>query len=83
MLDTTFENRFIFNCYVSTFFQLSVDVESINFGAQVIGETIRRSVTLVNKGALGTRFEFCKVPDKPLTSLSVETSLGRLVREKF
>jgi len=56
-----------------------VDVTSIDFGTQVVGETIRRSVTLVNKGALGTRFEFQKVPDKPATTYTLETSLGRLV----
>nr|CAB3230261.1 uncharacterized protein KIAA1751 homolog [Phallusia mammillata] len=57
---------------------LSVDVTSIDFGSQVVGETIRRSVTLVNKGALGTRFDFQKVPDKPATTYTLETSLGRL-----
>ena len=44
-----------------------------------MGETFRRSVMLTNKGALGTRFEFIKVPDKPVTAYTMETSLGRMV----
>uniref|UniRef100_H2XPD8 Abnormal spindle-like microcephaly-associated protein ASH domain-containing protein n=1 Tax=Ciona intestinalis TaxID=7719 RepID=H2XPD8_CIOIN len=58
---------------------LSVDVESINFGTQVVGETIRRSVVLQNKGALGSRFDFQKIPENPATTYTLETSLGRLV----
>lgn len=57
---------------------LSLDVDCIDFGSQVVGETIRRSVQLINKGALGTRFEFFKVPDKAATTYTTETSLGRL-----
>ncbi|XP_078491264.1 cilia- and flagella-associated protein 74-like [Ciona intestinalis] len=57
---------------------LSVDVESINFGTQVVGETIRRSVVLQNKGALGSRFDFQKIPENPATTYTLETSLGRL-----
>ncbi|CAK8682360.1 unnamed protein product [Clavelina lepadiformis] len=58
--------------------ELSVDVDSIDFGTQVVGETLHRSVTLINKGAQGTRFEFLKVPDKAPTTYTMETSLGRL-----
>nr|XP_039273717.1 cilia- and flagella-associated protein 74-like isoform X2 [Styela clava] len=57
---------------------LCLDVDFIDFGSQVVGETICRSVNLINKGALGTRFEFFKVPDKPATTYTTETSLGRL-----
>ena len=42
-------------------FQLQLDVEKIDFGTTVIGETIRRSFTLSNRGALGTKFDFFKV----------------------
>lgn len=57
---------------------LHLDTDFIDFGSQVVGETICRSVQLINKGALGTRFEFFKVPDKPATTYTTETSLGRL-----
>ena len=33
----------------------------IDFGTTVIGETIKRSFTLSNRGALGTKFDFFKV----------------------
>ncbi|KAK0056776.1 cilia- and flagella-associated protein 74 [Biomphalaria pfeifferi] len=47
--------------------KLSVDSETINFGTHVIGETLRRTVTLTNNGALGTNFEFFKVSLQPVT----------------
>ncbi|KAK6965102.1 cilia- and flagella-associated protein 74 [Biomphalaria glabrata] len=47
--------------------KLSVDSETIDFGTHVIGETLRRTVTLTNNGALGTNFEFFKVSLQPVT----------------
>jgi len=45
----------------STCFQLSVDMDVIQFGTTVIDETLKRTFTLSNKGALGTTYEFFKV----------------------
>ncbi|KAM6046598.1 cilia- and flagella-associated protein 74 [Chlamydotis macqueenii] len=36
---------------------LALDKELIDFGSQVVGETISRTVSLTNSGALGTRFK--------------------------
>nr|XP_008122497.1 PREDICTED: cilia- and flagella-associated protein 74 [Anolis carolinensis] len=46
---------------------LALDKELIDFGALVVGETISRTVTLTNSGALGTRFRLRKSagPDAP------------------
>ncbi|XP_078697450.1 cilia- and flagella-associated protein 74-like [Branchiostoma floridae x Branchiostoma belcheri] len=61
---------------------LSVDIETVDFGTQVIGETLKKTITLTNKGALGTKFEFIKVSDaKPRTVTTAETSLGRLTSD--
>lgn len=42
-------------------FQLSVDMSEIQFGTTVIDETLKRTFTLTNTGALGTKFDFFKV----------------------
>ena len=52
----------------------------VDFGIQVIGETIQRTITLHNNGALSSYFEFNKLPDKAATTYTAETSLGRMVR---
>lgn len=52
------------------FFQLSVDMDVIQFGTTVIDETLKRTFTLTNKGALGTIFEFFKVTGKVLAFIS-------------
>lgn len=44
-----------------SFFQLSLDKELIDFGMHVVGETISRTITLTNDGALGTRFRLQKL----------------------
>ncbi|XP_053308414.1 cilia- and flagella-associated protein 74 [Spea bombifrons] len=36
--------------------ELSVEKERMDFGTQVVGETITQIITLTNRGALGTRF---------------------------
>ncbi|XP_067826189.1 cilia- and flagella-associated protein 74 [Heptranchias perlo] len=45
---------------------LFVDTEFVNFGTHIVGETITRTITLTNRGALGTRLEFVKLPPKQL-----------------
>lgn len=58
---------------------LSVDTDVLQFGTTVIDETLKRTFTLVNKGALGTTFEFFKVTGmKAKTATSAQTSLGRM-----
>ena len=40
---------------------MSVDKQVIDFGTSVIGETLARTFTLTNKGALPTKFDFYKI----------------------
>ncbi|KAL3862108.1 hypothetical protein ACJMK2_008101 [Sinanodonta woodiana] len=59
---------------------LSVDISTVQFGTTVIGETLKKTITLTNKGALGTNFEFFKVTGmkgRDVTTADT-TSLGRL-----
>ncbi len=61
-------------------FQLSVDTSVIEYGTSVIGETLKRTFTLRNNGALRTTFDFYKITGLKQRSLTTaETSLGRLV----
>ncbi|XP_033115182.1 cilia- and flagella-associated protein 74-like [Anneissia japonica] len=55
---------------------LSVDKTCIDFGCQVIGEKLRRTFTLTNKGAKGTTFQFLKISGLRQTLTSAGTSLG-------
>ncbi|XP_041377895.1 cilia- and flagella-associated protein 74-like isoform X2 [Gigantopelta aegis] len=58
---------------------LVLDSYMVDFGTTVIGENLRRSFILINKGALGTKFEFYKVTGmKHGTCTTAPTSLGRL-----
>ncbi|XP_071146387.1 cilia- and flagella-associated protein 74-like isoform X1 [Mytilus edulis] len=58
---------------------LSVDTNKVEFGTTVIGETLKRTFTLTNNGALGTKYEFFKLTGSKLrTVTTAETSLGRL-----
>ncbi|KAL8571941.1 hypothetical protein ACOMHN_026153 [Nucella lapillus] len=58
---------------------LHLDMDLIDFGTTVIGETMKRSFTLSNRGALGTKFDFFKVTGmKQRTLTTAGTSLGRL-----
>ena len=36
--------------------QLQVDIDLLDFGTHVVGQTISRILTLINRGALGTHF---------------------------
>ena len=38
------------------FIQLSVDTDLIDYGTQVIGETLKKTIVLTNKGAQGISF---------------------------
>ena len=59
-------------------------MHNIEFGTSVIGETLKRTFTLINNGALGTEFEFLKVTGaKQRSESAAETSLGRLVSLTF
>ena len=64
--------------------QLSIDTSTVDFGTAVIGETLKRTFTLRNNGALGTTFNFYKITGLKQRSISTaETSLGRLVSILF
>ena len=64
--------------------QLSIDTSTVDFGTAVIGETLKRTFTLRNNGALGTTFNFYKITGLKQRSISTaETSLGRLVSTLF
>ena len=41
---------------------LTLDVDSVHFGTEVIGENLKRHFTLINKGALPTEFLFQRKP---------------------
>ena len=66
-------------------FQLQLDVDMIDFGTTVIGETLKRSFTLSNRGALGTKFDFFKVTgesvDGPFTSKISSSSPGTTFKQ--
>ncbi|XP_055958483.1 cilia- and flagella-associated protein 74 isoform X1 [Patella vulgata] len=61
---------------------VQVDTNLADFGVTVIGETLKRTVTLTNKGAMATKFDFFKVTGmKHGTCTTAETSLGRLTSD--
>ncbi|KAK7093572.1 cilia- and flagella-associated protein 74-like [Littorina saxatilis] len=63
---------------------LQLDVNMIDFGTTVIGEMMKRSFTLSNRGALGTKFDFFKVTGmKQRTLTTAATSLDRLTTESM
>ncbi|PVD35401.1 hypothetical protein C0Q70_02363 [Pomacea canaliculata] len=63
---------------------LHLDVDQVDFGTAVIGETLKRSITLSNLGGLGTKFDFFKVTGmKQHTFTTGETSLGRLTSDSL
>ena len=41
-----------------------MDKRDINFGSQVLGETCRKTIELINEGALGTKFNVKKISSK-------------------
>ncbi|CAI5782811.1 Cilia and flagella associated protein 74 [Podarcis lilfordi] len=52
---------------------LALDKELIDFGTHVVGETISRTITLTNCGALGTRFQLRKAADTTHTAMGQHT----------
>ena len=42
-------------------FQITVDKKELQFGGQVLGETSKKTIMLVNEGALGTTFHINKI----------------------
>ena len=68
--------------HLNALFQLTLDTGVIDFGTTVIGETVKRTFVLTNRGALGTKFDFFKVTGmKQRTLTTAGTSLGRLVSD--
>ncbi len=53
--------------------QLSVDTDLVDFGTQVIGETLKKTIVLTNKGAKGTNFEFIKTTGMDATNKMSES----------
>ncbi|ELU13530.1 hypothetical protein CAPTEDRAFT_225037, partial [Capitella teleta] len=62
---------------------LSVDKDEVDFGTSVIGETLSRSITLSNKGALPTKFDFYKITADTVRgnlSASVDESVAKVTK---
>ncbi|BFZ23896.1 hypothetical protein BsWGS_26935 [Bradybaena similaris] len=62
---------------------LSVDTTVVQFGTSVIGETLKRSFVLTNRGSLGTRFQFVKgteiMPERIVPETSQDQSISEVV----
>ncbi|KFV01018.1 Uncharacterized protein KIAA1751, partial [Pterocles gutturalis] len=59
---------------------LALDKELIDFGSHVVGETISRTITLTNSGALGTRFKVqTSAGDSSTCRATAKPSPGRMV----
>jgi hypothetical protein len=55
-----------------------VDKNEISYGSQVLGETCKKTIMLINDGALATKFRVNKVPAEPVPD--VITSLPESVK---
>lgn len=65
------------------FSQLALDKELIDFGSHVVGETISRTISLTNSGALGTRFKVqASAGDSRTCRATAKSSPGRMVGSK-
>ncbi|XP_010080547.1 PREDICTED: uncharacterized protein CFAP74, partial [Pterocles gutturalis] len=63
---------------------LALDKELIDFGSHVVGETISRTITLTNSGALGTRFKVqTSAGDSSTCRATAKPSPGRMVSQHF
>ncbi|KGL96981.1 Uncharacterized protein KIAA1751, partial [Charadrius vociferus] len=59
---------------------LALDKELIDFGSHVVGETISRTISLTNSGALGTRFKVqASAGDSRTCRATAKSSPGRMV----
>ena len=45
---------------ISLCVQVTVDKKEINYGSQVLGETCKKTIMLINDGALATKFNLKK-----------------------
>ncbi|XP_009887976.1 PREDICTED: uncharacterized protein CFAP74 [Charadrius vociferus] len=63
---------------------LALDKELIDFGSHVVGETISRTISLTNSGALGTRFKVqASAGDSRTCRATAKSSPGRMVTQHF
>ncbi|KAM6371589.1 cilia- and flagella-associated protein 74 [Pluvialis apricaria] len=63
---------------------LALDKELIDFGSHVVGETISRTISLTNSGALGTRFKVqTSAGDSSTCRATAKSSPGRMVTRHF
>ncbi|XP_048471141.1 cilia- and flagella-associated protein 74 [Rhincodon typus] len=91
LVNKDFEGEIMFRTHIGSFAvplkcttkkcDLVVDKHIIDFGCHTIGETITRTITLINRGALSTYFQFLKsVPKQSftgeITELIVPSSEG-------
>ncbi|XP_060708022.1 cilia- and flagella-associated protein 74 isoform X1 [Hemiscyllium ocellatum] len=89
LVNKDFQGEIMFRTHIGSFAvplycttkkcDLVVDKQVIDFGCHTIGETITRTITLTNRGALNTYYQFLKSAPKRLltgemTELSVPTS---------
>ncbi|XP_064535005.1 cilia- and flagella-associated protein 74 isoform X8 [Pseudopipra pipra] len=59
---------------------LALDKELIDFGSHVVGETISRTISLTNSGALGTRFQVqTSAGDRSTHRATAKPAPGRMV----
>ncbi|XP_075376617.1 cilia- and flagella-associated protein 74 isoform X3 [Mycteria americana] len=63
---------------------LALDKELIDFGSHVVGETISRTISLTNSGALGTRFKVqTSAGDSRTCRATAKSSPRRMVTQHF
>ncbi|XP_069730738.1 cilia- and flagella-associated protein 74 isoform X2 [Phaenicophaeus curvirostris] len=62
---------------------LALDKELIDFGSHVVGETISRTITLTNSGALGTRFKVQASAGDSGTCRAAKASPRRMITRHF
>ncbi|KAM7083728.1 LOW QUALITY PROTEIN: cilia- and flagella-associated protein 74 [Ciconia maguari] len=63
---------------------LALDKELIDFGSHVVGETISRTISLTNSGALGTRFKVqMSAGDSRTCRATAKSSPRRMVTQHF
>ncbi|XP_041062954.1 cilia- and flagella-associated protein 74 [Carcharodon carcharias] len=74
LVNEDFEGEIMFRTHIGSFAvplkctikkcDLVVDKQTVDFGCHIIGETITRNITLTNRGALSTYFQFLKLHPK-------------------
>ncbi|CAB4013133.1 Hypothetical predicted protein [Paramuricea clavata] len=62
--------------------QVSVDKNEINYGSQVLGEICKKTIMLINDGALATKFNVKKIQAEPASVAPLpESELGSNIAE--